>query len=108
LIRIKLEIDRLMPIELDIDRFMSIELAMDGLMGLGAGNLPEKALWFTAERKAGRATLVEAEPMREATLGANMRAAAIVCEGGDVLEEECVCVGSKGLEDRKDERRECV
>lgn len=47
-------------------------------------NLPEKALWeplaFTLLRMRGRATLAEVEPMREATLGANMRVAAIVEE----------------------------
>jgi hypothetical protein len=46
--------------------------------------VPEKARWeplaLTLLRKTGRATLAEAEPMREATLGANMRVAAIVEE----------------------------
>ena len=41
----------------------------------------EEALLLMAERTTGRATLAEVEPMREATLGANMRAAAIVYEG---------------------------
>jgi len=48
-------------------------------------NVPEKALWeplaFTLLRITGRATLAEVEAMREATLGANMRVAAIVYEG---------------------------
>ena len=36
---------------------------------------------FTLLRRIGRATFAEVEPMREATLGANMRVAAIVVEG---------------------------
>lgn len=36
---------------------------------------------FTLLRRTGRATFAEVEPMREATLGANMRVAAIVAEG---------------------------
>ena len=35
---------------------------------------------LTLLRRIGRATLAEVEPMREATLGANMRVAAIVEE----------------------------
>jgi len=38
-------------------------------------------LAFTLLRRTGRATFAEVEPMREATLGANMRVAAIVVEG---------------------------
>jgi len=41
----------------------------------------EEALLLMAERTTGRATLAEVEPMRVATLGANMRAVAIVYEG---------------------------
>jgi len=37
-------------------------------------------LALTLLRRIGRATLAEVEPMREATLGANMRVAAIVEE----------------------------
>jgi hypothetical protein len=38
-------------------------------------------LAFTLLRRIGRATFAEVEPMREATLGANMRVAAIAVEG---------------------------
>lgn len=56
----------------------------------GDGLVPEKARWettlaLTPLRTTGRATLVEVEPMREATLGANMRAA--------IVYEACVRCG---------------
>ena len=61
------------------------QYVIDVCEALVSENVPEKALWeplaFTLLRMTGRATLAEVEAMREATLGANMRVAAIVYEG---------------------------
>jgi hypothetical protein len=51
-------------------------------------------------RTTGRATLAEVEPMREATLGANMRAA-IVYEGVEMIGRE-----QKSGEERRGESEE--